>query len=134
MAPVEGLVEAEVPRVHDPSLRRRRRRLLLFDPSCPSSDPSSSSVIGTGDVEHQNARAGAVVCVDERDVKGAAPPVPYPVRPPDLEGDDAGLVLHARGVVEDEGGGDGAAVDGAGAEAAGEAFFFLMFFGVRRGR
>ena len=132
MPPVERLVEPKVPRVHDPPLCRRRRRLLLFAPSCFSSSPCSlCSVLsrGEGDVKDQDARPRAVVGVDQRHLERAAPRVADPVRPPDLEGDDAGGVLHARGVVEDEGGGDRGAVDGAGAEAAGEAFFAL-----RRGR
>ena len=66
-----------------------------------------------------------MVCVDERDVETAAPRVLDPVRPPDLERDDARVVLHARGVVEDQGRGDRGAVDGAGGEAAGEALSFL---------
>lgn len=63
-----------------------------------------------------------MVCVDQSDVEAAAPRVLDPVRPADLERDDARVVLDARGVVENQRGGDRGAVDGAGAEAAGEAF------------
>ena len=74
------------------------------------------------DVENEHAGPRAVVGVDQSHLEGAALGVGYPVRPADLEGDDAVLLFHAWGVVEDEGGRDGGAVDGSGAEAAGQAW------------
>lgn len=120
---MEQLVEAEVARVHDPPLRCRL--LLPFAPRSSPSCCSSCSVLPRGDrdVEDQDAGPGAVVRVDQGDVERAAPRVLDPVRPPDLERDDARVIFHARGVVEDERGGDRGAVDGAGREAAGEAYF-----------
>lgn len=108
-------MEPEVPRVHYPSLRLRRR------PSASASSPFDR------DVEDQHASPGAVIRVDERNFKRAAFPVSDPVRLPDFQGHDASLVLHARGVVEDEGCGDRGAVDSASAEAAGEAWRFFFF-------
>ena len=64
-----------------------------------------------------------MVGIDKSHLEVTAFVVFYPMRLSDLERDDASLFLHVWGVVEDQSGGYGRAVDGAGAEAAGEAFW-----------
>ena len=119
--PVQRGVEPEVPGVHYPL-----RRLLLF-----LAFSFLSLCRSKRDVKNQNASSRTVVGVNKRHLETSTFLVWDHVRLPHLEGDDAVGVLDSRGVVEDEGRGDRGAVDGAGAEAAGEAFESFLCCGER---